>query len=195
MNFNDQAYLDVPFTNNIEKLQEGLSRIESRGGTAMRDAISMSIDYMKKEAKLEKKRSRSSSPTATTLRAVRISKKLEFAKCQRSEVLVYAIGLLTEEEQRRQKAAKRALQTLTTASGGVAFLPKDLTSVEQLSLQVAHEIRNQYLLTYSPQIPDDGTFRNIKLVVNGRGNPTARTRTGYYATPEPAAKKVSQNRQ
>ncbi|HEY3740933.1 MAG TPA: VWA domain-containing protein [Bryobacteraceae bacterium] len=193
VNFNDQAYLDVPFTNNIDKLQEGLTRIESRGGTAMRDAISMSIDYMKKEAKLDKKVLLVITDGDDTASSENLEKLV--AKCQRSEVLVYAIGLLTEEEQRRQKAAKRALQTLTTASGGVTFLPKDLTSVEQLSLQVAHEIRNQYLITYSPQIPDDGTFRTIKLVVSGRGNPTARTRTGYYATPEPPTKKVSQNHQ
>jgi len=194
VNFNDTAYLDVPFTNSIEKLQEGLARIESRGGTAMRDAISMSIDYMKKEAKLEKKVLLVITDGDDTASSENLEKLV--AKCQRSEVLVYAIGLLTEEEQRRQKAAKRALQTLTTASGGVAFLPKELTSVEQLALEVAHEIRNQYTITYSPHVQQlDGSFRQIKVAVTGRGNPTARTRTGYYATPEPPVKRVSQNRQ
>ncbi len=193
VNFNDQAYLDVPFTNSIEKLQEGLARIESRGGTAMRDAISMSIDYMKKEAKKEKKVLLVITDGDDTASSENLEKLV--AKCQRSEVLVYAIGLLTEEEQRRQKAAKRALQTLTTASGGVTFLPKDLTSVEQLALQVANEIRNQYTITYSPHVQElDGSFRNIKVVIAARGAPMARTRTGYYATPEAPTKKVSQNR-
>ena len=193
VNFNDQAYLDVPFTNSIEKLQEGLARIESRGGTAMRDAISMSIDYMKKEAKKEKKVLLVITDGDDTASSENLEKLV--AKCQRSEVLVYAIGLLTEEEQRRQKAAKRALQTLTTASGGVTFLPKDLTSVEQLALQVANEIRNQYTITYSPHVQElDGSFRNIKLVIAARGTPMARTRTGYYATPEAPTKKVTQNR-
>ena len=49
VNFNDEAYLDVPFTNDIKKMEEGVARIDSRGGTAMRDAISMSIDYLKEE--------------------------------------------------------------------------------------------------------------------------------------------------
>ena len=49
VNFNDDAYLDVPFTNDIHKLEQGLARIDSRGGTAMRDAISMSLDYMRKK--------------------------------------------------------------------------------------------------------------------------------------------------
>ncbi len=193
VNFNDTAYLDVPFTNNIEKLQEGLARIESRGGTAMRDAISMSIDYMKKEAKKEKKVLLVITDGDDTASSENLEKLV--AKCQRSEVLVYAIGLLTEEEQRRQKAAKRALQTLTNASGGVAFLPKDLTSVETLALQVAHEIRNQYTITYSPHVQElDGSFRNIKVAIAAKGTPVARTRTGYYATAEAPVKKVSQNR-
>lgn len=188
VNFNDTAYLDVPFTNSIEKLEEGLARIESRGGTAMRDAISMSIDYMKKEAKLDKKVLLVITDGDDTASSETLERLV--AKCQRSEVLVYAIGLLTEEEQRRQKAAKRALQTLTLASGGVTFLPKDLGSVEQLALEVAHEIRNQYTITYSPSLQDlDGSFRTIKLLVTAKGNPTARTRTGYYATPEPPAAK------
>src|SRR6267378_4207210 len=55
VNFNDEAYLDVPFTNELKKLEEGVARIDSRGGTAMRDAISMSMDYLKEKGKRDKK--------------------------------------------------------------------------------------------------------------------------------------------
>ena len=55
VNFNDEAYLDAPFTSDVKKLEEGLARLDARGGTAMRDAISMSIDYMRDEAKRDKK--------------------------------------------------------------------------------------------------------------------------------------------
>ncbi|MGN6811535.1 MAG: VWA domain-containing protein, partial [Thermomicrobiales bacterium] len=51
----DDAYLDVPFTNDIRKMEQGLARIDSRGSTAMRDAINMSLDYMNKQAKKDKK--------------------------------------------------------------------------------------------------------------------------------------------
>ena len=47
VDFNDVAYLDAPFTNNIKKLKQVLDKIDTRGGTAMNDAISMSIDYAK----------------------------------------------------------------------------------------------------------------------------------------------------
>ena len=49
VNFNDDAYLDVPFTNDMHKMEQGLARIDSRGGTAMRDAINMSLDYIKRQ--------------------------------------------------------------------------------------------------------------------------------------------------
>src|ERR1051326_5348104 len=59
VNFNDEAFLDNPhnkdFTNDIKELQEALTRIDSRGGTAMRDAIRMSIDHLKEKGKKEKK--------------------------------------------------------------------------------------------------------------------------------------------
>ena len=45
VNFNDEAFLDTKdFTSNIKDMEEALSKIDSRGGTAMRDAIRMSID-------------------------------------------------------------------------------------------------------------------------------------------------------
>ena len=40
VDFNDDAYLDQPFTSDIKKLETALDRIDSQGGTAMRDAIS-----------------------------------------------------------------------------------------------------------------------------------------------------------
>src|SRR5260370_37542357 len=36
VNFNDQAFLDVPFTSDTEKMHLGLDRIDARCGTAMR---------------------------------------------------------------------------------------------------------------------------------------------------------------
>ena len=54
VNFNDDAFLDVDFTGEIKKMEEGLTRIDARGGTAMYDAISMSIDHLKAKAKRDK---------------------------------------------------------------------------------------------------------------------------------------------
>src|SRR5436309_4039042 len=164
VNFNDEAYLDVPFTSNISKMEQGLARIDSRGGTAMRDAISMSLDYNKKEAKRDKKvllviTDGNDNASSTSLEKV-------VTRCNQSDVLVYAIGLFTEEEKREASKAKRALNELTNATGGLAFYPKEVSEVQSLAVEVAHDIRNQYTIAYTPTIQTlDGSYRQIKVTV------------------------------
>jgi Ca-activated chloride channel family protein len=188
VNFNDEAFLDVPFTNDIKKMEQGLARIDSRGGTAMRDAINMSLDYIKKQGKRDKKvvlviTDGNDNASGTSLEKV-------VARSNQSDVLVYAIGLFTEEEKREASKARRALNELTTATGGLAFYPKEATEVQSLAIEVAHDIRNQYTIAYTPSIQAlDGSYRQIRVVVDAPGKPVVRTRTGYYATPDSAGLK------
>ncbi len=189
VNFNDEAYLDVEFTNDIKKMEEGVARIDSRGGTAMRDAITKSLDYLKEKGKRQKKVLLV--VTDGNDNASRVSLEKLVSQAQQSEVLIYAIGLLNEEERHEARIAKRALDSLARESGGLAFYPKNLAEVDELTLQVAHELRNQYTIAYSPTVQAmDGSFRQIKVTVNGPGRPVVRTRTGYYATPDESAKKT-----
>lgn len=185
VNFNDESYLDVPFTNDLTKLEAGLARIDSRGGTALRDSISGSIDYVKQKGKKDKKVLLVITDGADTASDDRDTLEKLVNKAEQSGVLIYAIGLLNDEEPHERKKAKRVLDALTTASGGSAFYPKTLPEVDPITLGVAREIRNQYVIEYSPSIQAlDGSFREIKVTVNGPGRPIVRTRAGYYATPE-----------
>ena len=187
VDFNDVAYLDAPFTNNLKKLEQVLDKIDTRGGTAMRDAISMSIDYAKESGKKAKKvllvitDGNDNTSNETLEQLVR--------KAHQSEVLIYCIGLLNDEEPREARAAKRALKELATASGGLEYYPKTLSEIEIITPQIAHEIRNQYILAYSPlNAALDGTFRQIKVTVNAPGHLTVRTRNGYFASAAPPPK-------
>jgi Ca-activated chloride channel family protein len=94
VNFNDDAFLDVEFTNDIKTLEEGVGRIDSRGGTAMRDAISMSIDYLKSKGKKHKKVLLVVTDGNDNASTVNLEKVVNRAR--QSEVLIYAIGLLNE---------------------------------------------------------------------------------------------------
>lgn len=185
VNFNDEAFLDNPhgkdFTSDIKEMEEALTRIDSRGGTAMRDAIRMSIDHLKEKAHKDKKvlvvvtDGNDNSSGITLENLVKAS--------QQSEVLIYGIGLLSEEERREAKRAERALNELAVATGGESFFPKDVNEVERLAHVVARDIRSQYTIQYTPLNENlDGSFRAIKVAVNAPGRLTARTRSGYYAT-------------
>jgi Ca-activated chloride channel family protein len=182
VNFNDEFYLDVDFTSSIKKLEEGVARIDSRGGTAMRDAINLAMDHLKKGRRDKKvlvvvTDGNDNSSEITLENLVR--------KAQQREVTIYTIGLLGEEDRREAKKAKRALNALTKATGGQAFYPNEVTDIGKFTLAVAHDIRNQYTLAYSPLNQNlDGSFRRIKVTVDAKNRPTVRTRTGYYATPD-----------
>jgi Ca-activated chloride channel family protein len=182
VNFNDEWYLDVPFTSDIHKMEAGIAKIDSRGGTAMRDAISASLDYMKDKAKRDKKvlliiTDGNDNASNTSLEKV-------VSRSNQSETLVYAIGLFTEEEKHEGAKAKRALNELTSTTGGLAFYPKDVSEVQALASEIASDIRNQYTIDYTPSIQElDGSYRQIKVTVDAPGKPTVRTRSGYYATP------------
>jgi Ca-activated chloride channel homolog len=180
VNFNDDAFLDVEFTSDIKKLEEGVARIDSRGGTAMRDAINLSIDHLKSKAKRDKKVIVVITDGNDNTSEITLEKLVQ--KAQHSDILVYAIGLLDEEERREAKRAKRALDALTSATGGQAHYPKAVDEVGRTTLQVAHDIRNQYTIAYTPTNQAlDGSYRQIKVVVNASNRPSVRTRSGYYA--------------
>ncbi len=185
VNFNDEAILDVTMTSDMKKMEEGLARIDSRGGTAMRDAIVMSLDYLKEKGKKDKKALLIVTDGDDTASIISIEKCIQ--EVQKSDAVIYAIGLLNEESARDQKRAKRALDAITRATGGVAYYPKAPAEVEEIALQVAHELRNQYILAYSPTKPDDGSYRTIKVTAKGPRSPVVRTRSGYYAGKPPAA--------
>jgi len=100
-------------------------------------------------------------------------------------VLIYAIGLLTEEDKREASKAKRALGILVESTGGQVFYPNEVTEVDRIAHEVAHNIRSQYTIAYTPSnMALDGSYRQIKLALKAPGSPVARTRAGYYAAPD-----------
>ncbi|MEO8597441.1 MAG: VWA domain-containing protein [Candidatus Solibacter sp.] len=189
VNFNDEAFLDNPhgksFTSDIKEMEEALTRIDSRGGTAMRDAVRMSIDHLKEKAHKDKKVLVVVTDGNDNASMVSLENLVKAG--QQSEVMIYAVGLLGEEERREAQRAQRALKALANATGGDVFFPKDAGEVEKIAHQVARDIRNQYTIAYSPtNMAMDGTFRQIKITAKAPGNPTVRSRSGYYATPDQA---------
>jgi VWFA-related protein len=183
VNFSDEYYLDQPFTNRINLLQDALEKYETRGGTALYDAVVASADELKKHGKLQKKilfvvtDGEDDASRESLEQAVR---RLQ----EENGPTVYAIGLLGEERQRR---AKRALETMAERTGGIAFFPRTLDEVDAISSTVARDIRNQYTLGYKPTTPKSaGGYRTIRVDARGRGygKLTVRTRSGYYAGQE-----------
>jgi len=102
-------------------------------------------------------------------------------RAQQSNVAIYAIGLL-DEDKSLARDARRQLISLAEATGGEAFFPRELADADRIARQTARDIRSQYTIGYQPSNKLlDGSFRQIKVTVKAAGNPTVRTRAGYYA--------------
>ena len=189
VNFNDDPYLDQDFTNKLDPLREALDRVDSRGGTALYDAVIASADHLAKGAKKEKK----------VLLVItdgvdnesRESLESAIRKVQDDQgPIIYTIGILGDEP--GIKRAKRALQSLSDQTGGVAFFPKDLMEVDEISREVARDIRNQYSITYKPSNPrSNGGYRKVRVEARAQGykDLQARTRNGYFADEKRTASK------
>jgi Ca-activated chloride channel homolog len=188
VNFNDDFYLDLDkdFTSSIPELKEALERIDSRGSTALYDAVIGSIDHLKKASKDKRvllivtdgEDNTSHNSLDKTIREI-----------QKTDTVIYTIGLLSEESKKNSKRAKKALEQIAQASGGLAFFPENVDDVHNICEQVARDIRNQYTLAYYPSnTRRDGTYRSVQVEVippRGRGKLVARTRNGYYAPGTP----------
>jgi VWFA-related protein len=186
VNFNDKVYLDNPpgkaFTSDIREMEAALRRIDSSGGTAMRDAIRASIDWLKK-ARRDKKVVVVVTDGNDNESGISLDALVKAA--QQNEVLIYSVGLLASESRADARAARHALETLAAATGGETYFPKELPEVDRIAHLVARDIRSQYAIEYKPlNAAMDGSYRKIKITVNAPGHPTVRTRSGYYATPE-----------
>jgi VWFA-related protein len=188
VNFNDEYYLDLneDFTNDQKELNEALSRIDSRGSTALYDAIIGSLDHLKKGHKDKRvllvitdgDDDASRKPFEYTIKVA-----------QQSDAAIYAIGVFSEDDRKHSKSmvrhSKKTLTELATATGGLAYFPDNLEQVQAICAQVARDIRNQYELGYYPSnSAKDGTFRTVQVQVvspKGHGKLAVRTRAGYYA--------------
>jgi VWFA-related protein len=184
VNFNDDAYIDSDFTNDANKLKDGLAHIESRGGTALYDAVVASADKLAADAKNPKQviiLITDGEDNASTLTIEQAILRVQ----QLSGPIIYTVGLLFGDEMTRGEVrhAKRALELLSSETGGIAFFPKSLDQVDQIAAEVARDIRSQYTLAYRSSKPStEPGFRKVTVIAQakGQGKLTVRTRTGYF---------------
>jgi VWFA-related protein len=179
VNFNDEAFLDSPFTRSQERLQDALQRIDSRGGTALYDATSMSLDYLQEEGKHDKKVLLIVSDGEDNASRGTLEKLVR--RLQETDTIIYAVGLLSEEDRRSAKRAQRAIRQMTRSTGGAAYFPENTDDVHELTQQIAHAIRNQYILMYRPVENKQPGFRQVRVALAGKARKyDVRHRPGYF---------------
>jgi VWFA-related protein len=198
VNFSDEAYIDQDFTSNVNKLRDGLGHIESRGGTALYDAVVASADKLVSDAKRPKQvlvLITDGEDNASTLNLDQTIRRVQ----ELSGPVIYTIGLLFGDEMSRGEVrhARRALELLSNETGGIAFFPKSIEQVDEIAAEIARDIRSQYTIGYhSTKATTEPGFRRVLVTAEapGMSKLTVRTKSGYFPTTRVAKKSAAQKK-
>jgi Ca-activated chloride channel homolog len=189
ISFSDKATLSAGFTSNSVEIQDKLEQLQPGGLTAMLDAIDMALREMK-NAKNPRKAilivsdggDNHSRYTSSQIQAL----------VREADVQVYAMGVfepvfsigLSQEE----VTGPKLLSELAEQTGGRAFTAVDPSDLPSIAARIGIELRNQYVLAYSPKNQErDGKFRRVEVkVTQPAGLPAIKVhwRQGYYAPSE-----------
>jgi Ca-activated chloride channel family protein len=180
LNFADRPRIDVPFTSDAGVLAARIARVDSIGGTAMRDAVAMADTYLREHASRDRRvllivtDGRDNASTTTWRQLDELTRH--------SQTVVYAIGLFGSDAAAHE--GRHELDRLTEHSGGTAFYPAAVDEVDAVVGDLARRIRNQYTIGYAPTNPTlDGSYRRIRVEARAGEPLKVWTRAGYVALP------------
>jgi VWFA-related protein len=183
VNFSDKVFLDQGFTSSIDALNRGLSNFDSKGTTALYDAVAVSADELANHGKFPKQVLLVISDGADN--ASRIGLEQAIRRVQNlGGPVVYTIGLLFDNEKVESERSRIALEKLSQETGGIAYFPRSLQDVDSIAEEVARDIRDQYTIGYrSSKSASLGGYRVVRVEASApkHGKLIVRTRKGYYA--------------
>jgi VWFA-related protein len=169
----------MPFTSDGRILRAALERnINSRGRTALYDAISGGVDYLSRGTRERKVLILLSDGGDN---ASRTTKEDAVRKAQSSNAVIYTVALIESDA---TDANPQLLKELASASGGESYRPKNSDAIADVLGKIAQDIRHTYTIGYaSTNTARDGSFRSVRVVVTAPpGRPlVVRSRTGYRA--------------
>lgn len=183
VDFSDEAHLAVPFTRATGEIQDRLMVTGSSGKTALLDAVCMALQYMRTARYSRRALLVISDGGDNDSRYT----EAEIGDLVReSDVWIYALGIygrgqpiLGEEE----LAGPRLLTKLAEQTGGRQFAVRYPNELPEIAAQVGLELRNQYILGYTPvSAQPDGKYRRVRVKLVERRDLHVSWRRGYYAS-------------
>jgi Ca-activated chloride channel family protein len=176
--FNYQVNLESNFTRRIQRIETAIGRLKPEGGTSLYDALYLAgLDLAGRPGR--KVLIAVTDGGDTTSRKL-FSDALE--ALHGADAVMYAIQVMPiTSDAGRNIGGENALTTLTRATGGRVFLPTVGEELNRAFDAILNDLRNQYLLTYTPQnVPRPrNRFHEVRVEVPREGLRVS-TRSGYY---------------
>jgi len=186
LNFNDRVVPGLPpgvlFSDDPSQLRAALHRGVAAGKTALNDAIVDGLRQLE-HGRQDKKTLVLISDGGDNASVHTRREMLDLV--ERSIATIYTIGLFDPDDEDRDP---RLLERLARMSGGVVYLPKDISDMVPVCRKIAKDIRSRYTLGYVPPVENGRTpVRHIQVRVSAPGYTklVARTRGSYRYDPIP----------
>ncbi len=184
--FNDRPTLVSGFTTSLEEIQNHLTFTQSKGRTALLDGVYLALHQMKKGHNARKALLIISDGGDNSSRYTESEIK---NLVREADVQIYAIGIFEPMSARGRTAEELSgpglLTEIAEQTGGRHFPVENLNELPDIAAKIGIELRNQYLLGYTPtNTGRDGKYRKVKVtLVQPRGLPPLHAfwRLGYYA--------------
>ena len=184
--FNDQPELTVEFTSKPEEIQSRLAFVQSKARTSLLDAIYQAMNQMKK-ARHGRKAILVISDGGDN--SSRYTEREIMNSVREADVQIYAIGIFEPYANRGRTVEEmngpELLQEVAAQTGGRSFQVENLKDLPDTAVKIGMELRNQYVLGYSPRNRQrDGRYRRILVrIVQHRDRPplVPTFRLGYFA--------------
>jgi Ca-activated chloride channel family protein len=183
MTFADRPTLVQDFTPNVDDIQGHLLFTKPKGSTSLIDAIVMAVSHMK-SARYQRRALVIISDGGDN--RSRYTEKEVKSLIKEADVLVYSIGVFdTEFRTKEERLGPELLATISGLTGASAYTLDNPRHLPVVAEHIANELRNQYILGYSPEtFRHDGKWRKIKVKLalpRGLRSLRAQARSGYYS--------------
>jgi len=184
--FNDRPQLVTPLTHNLDEIRTRLAFTAPKGRTALLDGVLLALRTMKKAHNPRKALVVISDGGDNSSRYTESELK-NFVK--EADVQIYSIGIYEPYSSRgrtpEELSGPGLLTDISEPTGGRHFVVENLNELPDVAAKIGIELRNQYVLGYSPtNQARDGKYRKVAVkLIQPRGLPALHAfwRTGYYA--------------
>jgi Ca-activated chloride channel family protein len=165
--FSDRPKLTVPFTSDPDEVYDRIAHAKPFGRTSLLDAIHMAMGEMK-HARNTRKALIIVSDGGDN-RSRHTAREIKTAMLE-SDLQVYAMGIFDPEDTPKhsleEQNGPKLLEELADESGGREYPVTNLNDLPSISARIGDQLRNQYLLGYTPINSErDGKYRIISVRV------------------------------
>jgi len=174
VSFNESVKGSAEFTGDTDRLERFVEGLQAWGGTSLYDAIHYSLGRIKDQP--GRKALVVFTDGADTTSTMGDREVVDYARAV--EATVYCIGF--KGSGMMASSPRGFLRKIASETGGQFFAPDKVGELVKIFNEISEELKNHYLLAYTPKIPADGTWREITLKVD-RPDTEVRVRKGYFA--------------